>query len=171
MIVSEACGSGYACTMLYSMHLKDRNINFWKENFYDKYKGCNEGKFFTYVAFKDRLCYEPYLDVIHNRDHRVSFTKLRNHHLSIEKGRYSRPVVPRDERWCPHCLSKGLKNIEDEIHFLCSCNPYSNLRLNLSNAKLGFKNHPSQDKLFLYLLTTEGLSVIFLQNFVQKHSK
>jgi hypothetical protein len=79
-------------------------------------------------------------------------------------------VVPRDERWCPNCLSRrGLKNIEDEIHFLCSCNLYSNLReLYLSNEKLGLKNHLSQDKLFLYLLTTEGLSVNLVAKFCSK---
>jgi hypothetical protein len=70
-------------------HLKEQYREFWRENFYKKYKNANEAKFCTYVSFKCHFSYENYLDHINcSRNHRVNFTKMQ-------------PPVPRDERWCP----------------------------------------------------------------------
>ena len=38
----------------------------------------------------------------------------------IEKGRHKRPLVPREKRYCPFCLS----TVESEIHFLTQCSAY-----------------------------------------------
>ena len=45
----------------------------------------------------------------------------------IEKGRYSRPYIPPEERLCPFCQSKT----EDEKHFLLYCVLYETLRESL----------------------------------------
>jgi hypothetical protein len=84
------------------MLLRNRYINFWSEKFYNKYRETDEGNFvhiFTY--FKNKFCYEKYLDDVRHREFRTNLTKLRlsNHSLFIEKGCYSHPVVPRNERW------------------------------------------------------------------------
>ena len=47
--------------------------------------------------------------------------------LEIETGRYSRPVVPLDERLCL-C---DLKVLEDERHFLLQCPLYDDQRQHL----------------------------------------
>ena len=59
---------------------------------------------------------------IKNRKHRVTFTKYRlsDHCLMIEKGRHKRPLVPREERYCPFSTS----TVEIEIHFLTQCSAY-----------------------------------------------
>jgi hypothetical protein len=80
---------------------------------------------------------------------------------------YSKPIVPRDERWCPHCLSLGHKSIEDEEHFLCECPLYSNLRgIYLNKYKLRLKNDLSGNSLFMFLINSEqriaGLTAKFI---------
>ena len=40
----------------------------------------------------------------------------------IEKGRHKRPVLPREERFCPFCPSI----VKNEIHFLTQCSAYKN---------------------------------------------
>ena len=38
----------------------------------------------------------------------------------IEVGRHARPIVPREQRFCPHCPNI----VESEIHFLTECPVY-----------------------------------------------
>ena len=38
----------------------------------------------------------------------------------IEEGRHKRPIIPREERYCPHCPNV----VESETHFLTSCTAY-----------------------------------------------
>ena len=49
-----------------------------------------------------------------------NMTKLRisSHHLAIEKGRYTKPITPREQRFCNNCSEKV---IGDEMHFLLGC--------------------------------------------------
>ena len=51
---------------------------------------------------------------------RRHFTKLKisAHHLSIEQGRYTRPITPRSQRYCSDCKEQV---IGDEFHFLLKC--------------------------------------------------
>ena len=57
------------------------------------------------------------------------FTQLRisAHRLCIEIGRYSRPKLPRENRFCFSCKNA----VEDEKHFLFHCKEYNSLRENL----------------------------------------
>ena len=73
----------------------------------------------TFKQFKDNIVMERYLEVIKNRKHRVSLSKLRlsDHCLMIEEGRHKRPITPREERFCPHC--PGV--VETEEHFITQC--------------------------------------------------
>jgi hypothetical protein len=52
-------------------------------------------------------------------------TKLRlsSHSLLIEKGRYFRPKIKRENRLCSQC-----NQIEDEQHFLIHCTKFANVR-------------------------------------------
>ena len=59
-----------------------------------------KGKLRTYFSFKSVFQNEAYLNVVRNRSHQRSLTKLRisSHKLEIESGRYSRKAVA--ERIC-----------------------------------------------------------------------
>ena len=53
-----------------------------------------------YSKIKQKFVYEKYLDYIVDKKKRISLCKFRisNHHLSIERGRYLRPVIPVKDR-------------------------------------------------------------------------
>ena len=81
-----------------------------KLRFYNQLKGC----------FKS----EPYLDQVQNRNQRAFLTRMRvsSHQLHIETGRYTRPVpTPIKDRVCQYCPDKV---VDDEAHFILSCNTF-----------------------------------------------
>ena len=84
--------------------------------------------------------------------------------LRVETDRFTRPIVPSNQRFClqPLCsntinnLSDEEKEIEDEFHFLVICSQYNQLRnVMFSNVDVqGFHNFSNKDK-FIYLLTSK----------------
>ena len=58
------------------------------------------------------------------------------HNLYIECGRYETPVVPRDRRWCIHCLQNlTSKTVEDVLHVLVDCPLYDPIRKNSTTSR------------------------------------
>ena len=59
-----------------------------------------------------------YLSLISERAITKEITKFRLsvHYLNIERGRFTKPKTPRNDRICPHCTF-----IETEIHFFTEC--------------------------------------------------
>ena len=49
--------------------------------------------------------------------------RVSSHKLNIERGRYSRPKVPREERICKFC-----NEVESESHFILFCKTYDTFR-------------------------------------------
>ena len=80
----------------------------------------------TYSLIKKEAGREPYLLSVKNVEDRISMTKFRlsNHKLMIEKGRHLNMAL--NKRKCPFCPV-----VEDETHFLLTCNIYSILRNDL----------------------------------------
>ena len=77
-----------------------------------------------YAQLKSEFLAEPYLDHIKVPSHRSSVTRLRisAHNLFIERGRYERPLIPRELRWCTFCYTQYNQVIlEDEAHALLTC--------------------------------------------------
>ena len=115
----------------------------------------------TFRLFKTNNKFENYLD-IKNRKHRVAFSKYRlsDHILNIEKGRHSRPSIPREERKCQFCPTK----VEDEIHFLTECIYYKNREeffATVTNTIPNFHSLNSQEK-FIFLMTQENKELTLL---------
>lgn len=73
----------------------------------------------SYSSFKSVFEMENYIMCM-NKMKRRQFTKLRisSHHLAIETGRYTRPITPRNERFCKSCT---LQALGDEFHFMLIC--------------------------------------------------
>ena len=78
-----------------------------------------DGKLTSYVKFKTHFGLEKYLSLLRSPEHRKNFARLRisAHRLRIEQGRYQ--GTPRQNRTCLRCSSH---EIDDEKHFLFSCN-------------------------------------------------
>lgn len=163
------------CRNIHTNHLKrevtNKYKNYWSKVFRNKYLNEDKGKFTMYAYLKQDFNYEPYLSQIKNRNYRVALTKLRisNHTLNIEKGRYQKPPIPRDERFCSFCSSNNQYNVEDEIHFLIKCPKYNDERNKLFNnpdfKKLNQLTLLSDKNLFYYCLNTEGKMVNLIAKF------
>ena len=89
--------------------------------------------------------------------------------IRVETERYTRPIIPADQRYClmPECdnttknLSDTEKHVEDEFHFLIICSHNRGLRKVLFD-KIdipNFQNFSDNDK-FIYLLTTKHVAHI-----------
>ena len=72
----------------------------------------NSPKALNYRLYKEKLEFEPYLNILTDKD-AITFCKFRtcNHHLPIEKGRWQN--IPREHRTCPLCQKQDLG---DEFH-------------------------------------------------------
>ena len=89
-----------------------------------------------------------------NELHRKALSKLRvsAHSLKIERGRYTTPKTPVEQRVCQHCPDK----IEDEFHFLLQCCKYQEDRevmlLQISKICPNFKDLSNEHR-FIYMLS------------------
>ena len=71
---------------------------------------------------------ESYLKEVEISKHRVALTRLRlsSHSLEIETGRYHH--TDDEERYCQYCKAHGELLVEDETHFLITCQQFNELR-------------------------------------------
>ncbi len=108
------------------------DYNEWFVNLWNDRGLINGNKLCTYRLFKNSLSAESYVSTLFDMSQRSIFSKFRcgTLPLQVELGRFSRPVVPLEDRICKHCNSNS---IEDEVHFLTSCSLYSDLRYDLWN--------------------------------------
>jgi len=81
---------------------------------------------------------QEYLNFNIQKELRKQLTKLKisAHPLAIETGRYSKPKISRNERFCKFCKDQ----VEDESHFLLKCPNY-----NLLRQKYGIDNENNED--------------------------
>ena len=85
-----------------------------------------------YNSLKNNFGYESYLD-LNNHQFRKSLSKLRisAHNLFIERGRYAKTYLLRDDRICLFCSTfHNNKVIESELHAIDSCPLY---KIGISN--------------------------------------
>ena len=79
-----------------------------------------------YKCFKHTFEYEIYLDILpYSLRCILSKIRLSCHPLSVQTGRYAPNRIARNERICLYCDSG---DIEDEYHFICVCNKFSEVR-------------------------------------------
>ena len=100
--------------------------------------------------FKADFTQEDYFSLNIPKFHRSLFAQLRAGilPLQIEKGRYRN--IPISERLCIIC-NDG--EIEDEIHFVCSCAAYSDFRSDLfSYARTQFSDFDDVDVITKFVL-------------------
>ena len=72
----------------------------------------------TYRYIKSSFRTEPYLYLVNDQRYRHAISQLRcsSHILNVEKGRYTRPRTPLEERLC------NMYNcVDDELHFITAC--------------------------------------------------
>jgi hypothetical protein len=145
--------------------LRHRYNDFWKLVL--NKSSTQVGKLSTYRQVKTNFTCEDYISVVKNTNHRRALTALRisSHQLRIERGRYNRPVTPRNLRICQHCESD---EIEDESHFLLSCIKYNDLRKTLFKSisdECNSFNDMSDEHKFKFMLSAGGKICIAVARF------
>jgi len=87
--------------------------------------GLQHNKLDVYSSFKCHFGLEPYIFMVRNRNQRSHLSRLRlsAHQLGCETGRYRRPPVPREERYCAYCPAGpgGQRPLDTEVHCLTQC--------------------------------------------------
>ena len=87
-----------------------------------------------YKSIKHNFGFEKYL-LIANNKHRSALTKMRisAHNLYIEKGRYTDPITPREDRFCLYCRATSKQwLVESETHAIETCKLYDCARASIS---------------------------------------
>ena len=113
----------------------------------------------TYRKYKCEMCPEKYVNIITNRQDRSLLAKFRAGilQLHIETGRYNGTKL--EDRLCNMCDDNS---VEDELHFLCICPFYNNVRKamyeNVSALNLDFPQM-SNDQKFIELMSNHNLKV------------
>ena len=86
-----------------------------------------------YNKLKTKFCFEEYLHLT-NHKYRNALTRLRisAHNLYIERGRYLRPPVSREDRVCIFCkVNLNTHSVDSELHAINDCPLYKNARYDL----------------------------------------
>ena len=104
---------------------KSKYAKYWKKDI-----SRTEARSNFYSNYKHGINFENYLIDVKSFKHIQAFCKLRinAHCLEIEKGRYVRPYLSREQRICKFCL---LNICDDKIHFLTQCNFHDAERVEL----------------------------------------
>lgn len=131
-------------------------INEWNKN-KEKF---SDGKLSTYLTVKNNFGFEKYLDKIKNFEQRRTLTRFRisAHKLAIETGRYK--GIPRHDRICTRCTDN---TVEDERHFLFSCNYHTQERealMSIINENCKNFSLLNIDAKLVWLLNNENIDIL-----------
>ena len=107
--------------------LRNRLFDIFRQDWHGRIEDSPRARFYRAVVGSHELSY--YLNTVYIKTHRVALSRLilSSHSLTVESGRWNRPVTPASERYCPFCPNI----IEDEFHFILQCSIYHNLRMQL----------------------------------------
>ena len=150
-----------ACITLAKQKLIHTETVKWQAKLMSNGNDQNGNKLRTYRTYKTQFKTEDYVKINMSRDQRKVLAKFRccNLPLEIEKGRYTRPKTPVNERICKFC---GSQEVEDETHFLISCSFYDDIRYDLFNLcsqiNVNFRNLIASEKL-IFIMQTSSLQL------------
>ena len=131
------------------------------QNWHSRLNESSRAVFYRHIA---DFRFQPYLELLCITKFRNCMSRLRlsSHRLSIETGRWNKPVsIPRDERKCLNC-----NTLEDEFHFTLECNLYKDLRKQFIPQNIW--KYPSMLK-FINLITSENQIIVKnLSSYIEK---
>ena len=145
----------------------------WKSKLWNDVSQENGNKLRTYRLYKTDLIAENYVKLNMERSHRRILAKFRSGSLplQVETGRYKKPKVPLENRICKFCSDN---TVEDEMHFLISCDFYSDLRRPLfdkaRSCNTDFQNMLLQDK-FIFIMNYVNMQFILASTLLQMFNR
>ena len=90
----------------------------------------------------------------------MALTRLSNLSIRIKTGRYERPKLNLNQRFCPSCNDRAA--LEDEFHLIFQCASYNEMRaiwLNKLKLPENFPLLENSEKLKIVLNKTENVKV------------
>ena len=123
---------------------------------------------------------EPYVDLVKNRNQISQLSRLRvsAHRLECELGRYKRPQVPRDQRFCRYCPpqpgqgGQPVRPLDTECHCLTECQVGRVERLDLyreiSSRNSRFSSLSNADKFKVLVCSTNPTDCKAVNRFLGK---
>lgn len=158
--------SPYTFRRLSKKYLMLHYKNIWHKQLLEH----SSGKLCTYIKFKSNFGLENYLTMMKSFEQRRRLTRFRisAHRLLIELGRYQGTL--RQDRICVRCTSG---QVEDEKHFLLSCDKFREDRNNLlrciSKSCPNFMNLDIHSR-FIWIMNTENVEILSnLSNFIKNN--
>ena len=150
-----------ACIHRAKQRLKQAEIESWKNKLMQNGNDQNGNKLRTYRTYKSQFQIEHYVKLNMSRDQRKVLAKFRscNLPLEIEKGRYTRPKTPLNDRICKFCNSN---TIEDEAHPLISCSFYDDIRYELFQYTVQMNPHfmnLTPDEKLIFIMQCPNLQI------------
>ena len=145
--------------------------------------GQPHNKLLTYSTFKSCFKPEPYTTLVRNRNQRCHLSRLRvsAHRLGCELGRYTRPPVPRDKRFCAYCPPKpgpdGLpvRPLDTECHCLTQCvvgqDDRPALYVNIGSIYSDFSNLDNTSKFNVLVCPITAHACKEVNRFLDRHFK
>ena len=161
-MVKSICVEQNTFICSFKQRLIDNFIQKWRSDF------VSNRKLYLYNNFKCSFEYEPYLNMIKDKNLRQSLSKLRlsSHTLRTETARYGRNRIDRTERLCLYCDQRPL---DDKFHFICQCPVLHDLRI---KCMLNYyTRRPSVYKLSELLKSTKKSELINLCRFINEAFK
>ena len=112
------------------------------------------GKLRFYSKIYNGFELHKYMEFNLSKNLRSNLSKLRMsaHPLAIETGRYSRPFIQADQRFCKYCPNI----VENEMHFVLRCTGLSAIRDKYTNL-MNNKNRLSEEEFIKTLLNPKTL--------------
>ena len=146
--------------------------NYWLSKLHEN-TSSSGGKLSLYRQLKPNFRMENYLSQIKCRNHCKALTALRTsaHKLEIETGRYARPFIERDKRYCTLCKKTESLRLGDEHHAIMQCPTFHVQRTKLLSKVCEYCpmfQYLSDYEQFIYLLTCEGNSIRYVSSFVHE---
>ena len=134
---------------------ENRITDYFKKNWVVNLQ--NSSKLAIYASFKGSFSRENYIVNLKPRKLLMYLARFRtsNHNLEIEIGRHRDKLL--SERLCKFCEKMGDIVIEDELHFLLSCEMYSELRKTLLPC---IAQHKVNFDLFIELMSTTDVHIV-----------
>ena len=145
----------------FDAHCKQHICNHFISNWRNSISDVNLcPKLRTYSLFKTSFYTEPYLYLVKEIKYRQAISRIQasSHTLAIERGRYTRPKTPVDQRLCTFC-----NNIEDEEHFLINCTinqPERNILFAKIQLRVEDFDMKSVSDKFLFLMTVDDSQIL-----------
>ena len=153
---NQGVGDPTVFISLFKQRLIDTNSQNWRSRLEES----SRARF--YRVIRPEQNFQKYLTVVVPATHRAALARLlcSSHTLNVETGRWKRPLIPYERRFCNVCNMK----IEDEYHIIFECPLYEDLRKQL--IPYHFRVRPSMYKLISLINSNNDKTIKAFAKFV-----